>query len=97
MIDRSEAIKLLQDHRAEITSYGVKSLVLFGSVARDEADQESDIDLLVEFLQPVGLFRFIELKQYLEALLNTRVDLGTPRSLGPHSKSTAIRDAIYVV
>ena len=75
---------------------GVRSLALFGSVARNEAKPGSDIDLLVEFYQPVGLFQFITLKQYLERLLESTVDLGTVRSLKPRLKEAVLREAIYV-
>jgi predicted nucleotidyltransferase len=76
--------------------FSVASLSLFGSVARDEADPDSDIDLLVEFSEPVGLFKFIELKAYLEDLLDSKVDLGTPRSLKPHMKDKVLKEAIRV-
>ena len=94
---RHQAVKLLQAHQAEIIAQGVKSLALFGSVARDEAHSESDVDLLVEFSRPVGLFLFIGLKQYLEKLLSCPVDLATPNSLKPPSKEFIIREAIYIV
>jgi len=94
---RSQVVRLLRAHRAEIAAHGVKSLALFGSVARDEALPESDVDILVEFSRPVGLFQFIDLKQYLEELLGCRVDLGTPNSLKPRMKDRVIQEAIYVV
>ena len=54
---RDEVLKILADHRDELRQqFGVKSLALFGSVARDEATETSDVDLLVEFERPVGLF-----------------------------------------
>ncbi len=93
----SQVLELLRAHRTEIAYHGVKSLALFGSVARDEAGPESDIDLLVEFSRPVGLFQFIDLKQYLEGLLGCPVDLGTPNSLKPRLKDHVIQEAIYVV
>ena len=46
----------LARHREVLQSMGVKSLALFGSVVRDEATEASDVDLLAEFGQPVGLF-----------------------------------------
>jgi predicted nucleotidyltransferase len=94
---RNQIVKILNDHQAEILALGVKSLALFGSVARDEAHPESDVDLLVEFSQPVGLFQFIELKQLFESLLGCPVDLATPNSLRPLYKELVIRDAIYVL
>ena len=64
--------------------FGVQSLTLFGSVARDEATAKSDVDLLVEFNRPVGYFGLFALQDYLEQLLGCPVDLGTPDSLKPY-------------
>ena len=70
--------QLFKDHHDDLHQRGVKSLAVFGSVARGEANQASDIDMLVEFERPVGLFEFIRLKYYLESLTDCRVDLVTP-------------------
>jgi predicted nucleotidyltransferase len=56
----------------------------------------SDIDILVEFDKPVGLFEFIDLKDYLEEILHTHVDVGTPNSLKPRLRVQILREAIYV-
>jgi uncharacterized protein len=69
---------------------------LFGSVARDEARVDNDVDLLVEFKQPIGLFEFIELRQGLESILGCKVDLGTKRSLKLDLKSQVYQEAIRV-
>ncbi len=73
-----------------------KAFLLFGSVARGETREDSDVDLLVEFSQPVGMFQFIEIQQWLESLLGCRVDLGTPRSLKSALKEKVLREAIRV-
>jgi hypothetical protein len=93
---REQAFRILQSNRAGLARYGVKSMALFGSTARDQAHLESDIDLLVEFDQPIGLFRFIDLKQYLETLFGCPVDLGTANSLKTQLRDEILRDAIYV-
>ena len=54
---RDDVIRLLHEHKAEIDAFGVKSLSLFGSVARDEAGPESDVDVLVEFDGPLAYRR----------------------------------------
>ncbi|GIV10392.1 MAG: hypothetical protein KatS3mg019_2483 [Fimbriimonadales bacterium] len=72
---------LLRQHQHELRErYGVKSLRIFGSYARGEQTPESDIDLLAELDKPLGL-RFFELWDYLESILQTRVDLMTPGAL----------------
>jgi len=91
---REEIIGLLSDHRAEIQKFGVKSLALFGSGARDEAGSKSDVDLLVEFSEPVGLFRFLDLKAYLENLLGFEVDLVTPDALKRQLRERILGEAV---
>ena len=94
---RSDVLRILHEKRGELSDkYGVKSLALFGSVARDEARPDSDVDLLVEFDRPVGLFAFIGLQQFLETLLGSKVDLGTLRSLKPRLKDSVLQEAIHV-
>lgn len=94
---KSEIIRILKEQRKELKEhFNVASLSLFGSVARDEASADSDVDLLVEFSEPVGLFQFIELQQRLEELLDCKVDLGTPRSLKPRIKEQVLQEAIRV-
>nr|HNH79152.1 nucleotidyltransferase family protein [Anaerolineales bacterium] len=69
-------LQTLKQKNAElITKFGVKSLQLFGSVARDDATSTSDVDLLVEFNRPVGYFGLFALQDYLEKLLGCPVDL----------------------
>jgi predicted nucleotidyltransferase len=89
-------MSILRLHRDELRRLGVKSLALFGSVARDEGQPQSDVDLLVEFGHPVGLFEFIDVKQFLEGLLGCSVDLGTARSLRPRLRDRVLREAVYV-
>ncbi|MCD4673371.1 MAG: nucleotidyltransferase domain-containing protein [Anaerolineaceae bacterium] len=67
---RDGVISKLKEQRQVLTQqYGVASLFLFGSVARDDTRPDSDVDLLVEFKQPIGLFQFIEVQQKLETTL----------------------------
>ena len=96
-MQRDHIIRILNEQQKTLVErYSVKTLSLFGSVARDEARDDSDVDLLVEFSQPVGLFQFIELQQWLESLLGCKVDLGTPRSLKTPIKDQVLREAIRV-
>jgi|SRR5690349_17619799 predicted nucleotidyltransferase len=60
--------------------FGVSKIGLFGSFAKRQADQDSDIDILVEFERPIG-FRFLELVDYLEAVLGRKVDVLTPAGI----------------
>jgi len=94
---KRDVIRVLKTQGKELEErFNVASLSLFGSVARDEAGTDSDVDLLVEFTKPVGLFQFIELQQRLEELLGCKVDLGTTRSLKPRIKDHVLQEAIRV-
>ena len=61
----SAPLEILHRYRSELKSFGVKSLALFGSAVRGEAKPTSDIDILVEFDRPIGLFDFIRLQHRL--------------------------------
>lgn len=94
---REEVLQILHAHYPSLKNqYHISALSIFGSVARDEARADSDVDVLVEFSETPGLFEFIELQQKLELLLGCKVDLGTPRSLKPHVKPDALKEAIRV-
>lgn len=93
---RQEVLSILQTHRQALEHLGVKSLDLFGSVARDEANAESDVDLLVEFSIDAGFFEFFRVQHYLEEILGCSVDLGTQDSLKEHLRVPVLKDAVHV-
>jgi len=96
-MQRAQVIAILNKHRNILSEhYGVKSLALFGSVARDEASANSDVDLLVDFDRPVGLFGLFALQDYLETILGCSVDLGTPNSLKPRIREKVLSESMYV-
>jgi hypothetical protein len=75
-----------------LRALGVRSLALFGSVARDEARPDSDVDVLVELEPPIRYERYCEVKERLEALLGCRVDLLTVGALRDELRTTIERD-----
>ena len=96
---RDTVLKILTDHRGELEQrFKVKSLALFGSLARDEATDTSDVDLLVEFDdRRVGLLHLIGTEQHLEKLLGVeRVDLVLRRSVIEELKEPILGEAIRV-
>jgi len=94
---REAVIQILKQQNAELArQFGVKTLLLFGSVARDEATSISDVDLLVEFNKPVGYFGLFALQDHLEKLLGCPVDLGTPDSLKPRIRERVLGEVIRV-
>jgi predicted nucleotidyltransferase len=72
---RDQVIERLSRARDEFASLGVRSLELFGSVARGVAGPDSDVDLLVTFDRSIGLFHFFRVQRRLEEILSCRVDL----------------------
>lgn len=90
-----EVMTRLSDQLPSLQRFGVVSLSVFGSFARGEADRESDIDLLVEFSQPIGLFDFVRLRDHLEALLGRPVDLVTPDALHPALRDSILSEAVH--
>ena len=92
---RDEVIQALKEHRRKLSKYGVKSVAIFGSVARAEQTSTSDVDLLVEFERPVGLFVFVDLRDYLESILDKKVDLVTKQALHPKLKNQIIKQLKY--
>jgi predicted nucleotidyltransferase len=89
------ALDILSKHRNELQQFGVKPIALFGSVVQGEAQDESDIDILVEFERPVGLFAFLRLRHRLEDLLGRRVDLVTPAALKRQLRGRILKEAVY--
>ena len=92
--------KVLEILRKELPylrkKYKVKRIGVFGSFARNEQTFESDIDILVEFEKPIGLFKFIELEGYLSEKLGRKVDLVTHNALKPLIRDKVLSELIYV-
>jgi hypothetical protein len=76
--------------------YSVERIGLFGSYARGEQSQGSDVDLIVAFEQPIGLFRFVRLRDYLSKRLGARVDLVTAAALKPGIRERVLKTVQYV-
>ena len=92
---RQEVIQKLAAHRDEIRSMGVRSLGIFGSAARDETTDQSDVDLLIEFTEPVGLFHFARVRRRLTTILGKPVDLVTPSALRKEMREHILRETIH--
>jgi predicted nucleotidyltransferase len=93
---RDEVLAIVIAHREQLKQLGVRSLDLFGSVARNEARSDSDVDFLVEFDQKGGFFQLFRVQHYLEDLLGCKIDLGTPDALKEHLREPILNDAIRV-
>ncbi len=95
-MQRDHVLSILRQHRAELDQFGVRTISVFGSVARDEARVDSDVDILVEFNGSVTFSKFMGLKLYLEDLLGVKVDLAVPEALKPRVRPIIEREAIHV-
>lgn len=92
---KDDILDTLRSHLMEIRGFGVMHLAVFGSVVRDENRTDSDVDILVQFDQPVGLFAFVRLQRYLEELLGRSVDLVTPGAIRPEMREAILSEAVY--
>ena len=94
---KDQVLDLLSRRLGEMAErFGVKDLAIFGSVVRGEASGASDVDVLVEFAGRATFDGFMDLKFYLEDLLNTRVDLVTNNALRESMRAEIQREMIRV-
>lgn len=97
MVSRDAVLQTLADLKGQLRKqYGVSRIGLFGSVAHDQAGSESDIDLLVEFEKPIGLFRFLELEEFLTERLGQKVDLVSRKALKPRIGARILEEVVNV-
>jgi len=88
---------ILAQHKEELEQrYKVKGIGIFGSYARGEQRKRSDVDILVEFEQPLGLFKFMDLEDYLAALIGTKVDLVSKMALKPRIGEHILKEVVYL-
>jgi predicted nucleotidyltransferase len=96
MKTRSEVIAILGNHKLDLMQrWQLKSLALFGSVARNEQTETSDIDLLVELGLPMG-WEFFDLIAELETLLGSKVDLIERSQIKPKAWHYIANEVVYV-
>lgn len=96
-MNKADTLKRIQAHKPYLKrEFGVTELAMFGSVVRDDANAESDIDILVSFDGPATSKRYFGVQFYLEDLLQSPVDLVTDKALRPELRSHIEREAVYV-
>lgn len=96
LLSRDRVVRLLREHQAEMARFGVRSVDLFGSVARDEAHSGSDLDVLVDFGDALSFDNYMDLKFFLEDLLGARVDVVTPGTLLPRIQVAVEKERVRV-
>ena len=95
-MEREKVLEIIQLHQTQLQELGIKSLGLFGSVAREQAKPDSDVDFLVEFSKPIEFFNFFRVQHYLEDILGCNVDLGTFDALKEHLRKPVSEEVVRV-
>lgn len=97
MLARNDILNLLREHKPVLAQcFGVVDLSLFGSFARDQATEASDIDILVQFDGPATSKRYFGVQFYIEDLLDRPVDLVTDKALRAEFRPYVEQEAIRV-
>ena len=95
--DKDQVLNMLNAHRRELQNFGVKRCGLFGSFLRDQQNNQSDVDLLVEFRPEQKSFdNFMRLAFFLEEKMGRKVELVTPESLSPDIGPRILSEVEYV-
>jgi predicted nucleotidyltransferase len=96
-MNRTEILKILAQHQDDLAKrYGVTRLGIFGSVARGEATEASDVDVVIEMVKP-DLFYMVHIKQELEDILHCPVDIVHYRPhMNSYLKKQINQDGVYV-
>jgi predicted nucleotidyltransferase len=94
LVTREDVQRRLSSERSELSTLGLRSVEIFGSVARGEATPDSDVDLLVEFDRPIGLFHFFRVQRRLEQILGCRVDLVMRDAVKPQLRERIFGEAV---
>ncbi len=96
-MERERVLRLLAEHKTTLMErFAVSRLALFGSTARDVANADSDVDILVAFDGPATSKRYFGVQFYLEDLLGCPVDLVTEKALRPELRPYVEREAVHV-
>ena len=96
MINKTQAIGKISSEKTFLEDkFFVKEIGIFGSVVRGEQHPDSDIDILVDFKNPIGIFDFIRLEDHLSKLLGSKVDLVTKTGLKSIIKNEILSQTVY--
>lgn len=96
MFTKNNIVKTIHNNTAEIKTYGVRRIGVFGSFVKAAQNNKSDIDILVEFNKGEKAFdNYMELKFYLEKVFHRRVDLVIKDALKPRIKHQILKEVVY--
>jgi uncharacterized protein len=96
-MNRQTALEILRRSEAALRERGVRRAALFGSLARGDDRADSDIDVMVEIDPdaPLGVYDYVDLKEYIASLFDGRVDVVSRDALKPYVRPAATADAVY--
>lgn len=96
-MNRADVQGIISTHADEIRNrFGVRELLVFGSTARGEARDASDVDVLVRFVNKATFDGYMDLKFFLEEILGADVDLVTEKALKPMIRERILREALRI-
>ena len=96
MIDKENITNILKANKLDLLArYHLKSIGIFGSFTREDFKDDSDIDILIDYDQPIGI-EFIDLAEELEKILNLKVDLVSKNGVKPKYLEEIQKDLVYV-
>ncbi len=96
-LTRTHALNILEENREQLQHLGVEEIALYGSVARNEATEKSDVDVLVQLADDyLTLTGYMDVCFFLEELFGRRVDVSTFRSIKPHMRERVLAEAMYL-
>ena len=76
--------------------FNVKRIGLFGSYVRGEQNKNSDVDILVEFSKPIGLFKFMDLEEYLKKIIRNKIDLVSKKALRKKIGENILKEVVFI-
>ncbi len=89
--------EIVKENKVLLTKqFKVKEIGIFGSVVRGEDKETSDVDILVEFVEPIGLFKFLALEEYLSDLIGRKVDLVSKKALKPRIGKHILKEVAFL-
>ncbi|NPV02973.1 MAG: nucleotidyltransferase family protein [Brevinematales bacterium] len=95
-MNREEILSILHAHRGELRELGLKRIGVFGSSARNEASEDSDIDMMAEFEQDKLSYRnYMKLYDFLIEITRRKIDLLTPGGVSPYIKPYIDKEIVY--
>lgn len=97
MRDLEDIKEIIRQHKKELRErYKVKAIAIFGSYVRGEQKEDSDVDILVEFTDPVSLLHIVSLENHLSDILGIKVDVVPKKNIRIELKDTILKEAVPV-